>query len=80
MSKYKIIDVDGSQIGLDELADKYYSNPEDYFDKGFTPEQEANSELRKNIFLTRRQGVILQAFSKNVNEQSTSDNGAVTKL
>jgi hypothetical protein len=35
---YKIEDIDGQQIQLDQLLDRYFSRPEEYFEKGFDDE------------------------------------------
>lgn len=35
MTDYRLEDEDGNKIELEELTDKYFSNPEDYFEKGF---------------------------------------------
>lgn len=34
-SEYEILDENGREITPDELADRYFANPEDYFDKAF---------------------------------------------
>jgi hypothetical protein len=34
-SEYEILDENGREITPDELADMYFPNPEDYFDKAF---------------------------------------------
>jgi hypothetical protein len=72
ISQYRIIDVDGTQLGLDELVDRYFCNPEQYFEMGFTSEEGEIEILRKKIFFTCRQRAILQSFSQNVIEEGTN--------
>jgi hypothetical protein len=39
ITDYRIEDIDGQKIELQELLDKYFSEPEQYFEKGFEEEQ-----------------------------------------
>jgi hypothetical protein len=39
ITDYRIEDIDGQQIQFEDLISRYFSNPEDYFEKGFSEEE-----------------------------------------
>jgi hypothetical protein len=59
LSSYKLIDVDGSEISLEQLIDNYFTSPEDYFtevcnDTDNNRDREGNRDNNSNKKLTEQ--------------------------